>query len=119
MKTFKCTACDGYMQSQFVNFDENTQEIYRKRVCDKCGRVAFSIEYEIETTDEVLENWGHLEALRNKFRSERYRGRYREYTRQYAAKNRERLNAYQREWRKKKKERQQKAMEAMKENGND
>lgn len=102
MKTFKCTECDGHMQSQFVNFDENTQEIYRKRVCDKCGRVAFSIEYEIETTDEVLKNWEHLEGLRNKFRSERYRGRYREYTRQYAAKNRERLNAYQREWRKKK-----------------
>lgn len=118
MKTFKCTECDGYMQSMFVNFDEGNQEIYRKRVCDKCGRVAFSIEYEVDTNDDVLKKWEHLEALRNKFRSERYRGRYREYTRQYAAKNRERLNAYQREWRKKKKERMRESIEAMKEKEN-
>lgn len=95
-KTLICSECGGSLMVQRAVFDEVNQEVYRRRKCDNCGRVVFSIEYEIETTDKVEQLWKNLNGWSM---SEKKR----QYSRDYYHKNRERLNAYKAEYNRKKK----------------
>lgn len=52
-----CSKCN----SKTVVFDgayvPDTNERYRKRRCTKCDHVFFTVEFEVDDTDDVKETW--------------------------------------------------------------
>lgn len=52
-----CPKCGGKLMvlDNVKNTDEN--EIYRRKVCNECGDVLFTVEYEVESNEEFKKTW--------------------------------------------------------------
>lgn len=46
--------------------DTRENEIYRKRVCDQCGHVFYTVEYEVVVNDRFKKEWQFYNKLRRK-----------------------------------------------------
>ena len=55
----QCSRCgEGELRVKLpVETEEN--EIYRKRVCDNCGAVVYTVEYEVVETPRFKREWAH------------------------------------------------------------
>ena len=62
----KCPTCNSSnnITHDFVTNPE-TNEVYRRRDCKNCGRVFFTVEFEVEVTEKLQEEWlKSLESMR-------------------------------------------------------
>lgn len=52
-----CPKCGGKLMvlDNVKNVDDN--EIYRRKVCNSCGNVIFTVEYEVESNEEFKKTW--------------------------------------------------------------
>lgn len=52
-----CPKCGGKLMvlDNVKNVDDN--EIYRRKVCNSCGSVIFTVEYEVESTESFKKTW--------------------------------------------------------------
>ena len=105
--TPKCSKCGGTLYVNHTVHDDVNNEVYRRRICHDCGNAVFTIEYEIDDTEQVRESWRSLDGWRNEYKRNRYNEHGKDYHKEYAKENREKLNAYQREYRKRKREEKQ------------
>ena len=105
--TPKCSKCGGTMYVNHTVLDDANNELYRRRVCRDCGNAVFTIEYELDDTEQVREVWRSLDGWKNEYKHDQYNEKRKNYQKEYAKKNREKLNAYQMEYRKRKREEKQ------------
>lgn len=53
----KCPNCDGRVICTDTRYVHGDSEVYRRRKCDKCGFVIFTIEFEVEYEGEYRSEW--------------------------------------------------------------
>lgn len=52
-----CSECGGDTRVTDTNYNETANERYRRRKCKDCGRVIWTIEFEVEFDDRYQEQW--------------------------------------------------------------
>ena len=57
-----CEKCRGNLRVKDVRHGDG--EIYRKRICDSCGAVTYTVEYQVEETKTFLDTWKSLNTER-------------------------------------------------------
>lgn len=55
----KCPKCGVQSKSTLNAFDSDNNEAYRQRVCrnPECGHIFFTIEFVVETNQELIDTW--------------------------------------------------------------
>lgn len=52
-----CSYCGGDTQVTDTNYNGNANERYRRRKCKACGRVIWTIEFEVDYDERYQEQW--------------------------------------------------------------
>ena len=52
-----CPICNGDVYVIDTVHNEEQGELYRRRKCTGCGRMTYSIEYEVEWNDKFKKQW--------------------------------------------------------------
>ena len=47
--------CNG--KTAVIDTVKGEDEIYRKRKCLKCGKIFYTVEFEVDSYDSIKENW--------------------------------------------------------------
>lgn len=53
----RCSKCGSKLHVKDTVHNLADNEVYRKRICDKCGFVIFTTEFEVEADMDYLELW--------------------------------------------------------------
>lgn len=61
----KCS-CGGRFLVDDTRQDETTNETYRQKRCERCNKLIYTGEFEVECTDDFLEKWYSLDRTRLK-----------------------------------------------------
>lgn len=65
-----CSECGGKLKAiDSVHTPE--YEMYRLRRCDGCGRIIYTVEYEIEDTEDVRKTWSKYHRANSSNRKDR------------------------------------------------
>ena len=60
----KCSICAGKVR--VIDNVNKDSENYRKRKCDGCGRIFYTIEFEVEQDDQFNKDWSMYHRKNNK-----------------------------------------------------
>jgi transcriptional regulator NrdR family protein len=59
-----CSHCGGDTCVIITNYNTDTNERYRRRKCKTCGRVIWTIEFEVEFDDAYRNQWNDCERMK-------------------------------------------------------
>lgn len=62
----ECPKCGKPMTVMDTVWNDHYQERYRRRRCNACGHVAFSVEFEIEDNDRFRRDWNKCHRVWDK-----------------------------------------------------
>ena len=73
-KSIACPKCGAPASVKDVVMNTDDNEQYRKKECTECGHVFFTLEFEVEADDCLLENWyaHHRDTARRRKNKELY-----------------------------------------------
>lgn len=62
-----CPKCEGLLKIRDYS-KSSDGDLYRRRVCNKCGHTIFTIEFEVEQTEDFKKDWikGYRQTAKEK-----------------------------------------------------
>lgn len=65
----RCSKCDGKLAVKDNAYNTADNELYRKRICQDCGSIIFTTEFEVEANKDYLELYNRYHRLFGKSKS--------------------------------------------------
>ena len=62
----KCPDCGGLLRGADILHIAENNENFRRRICTKCGKVVYTVEFEVEPDERFRKEWSTYASSRNK-----------------------------------------------------
>ena len=63
----RCPDCSGVLRTGDTLHIDKHNEIYRKRICTKCGKVLYTAEFEVEPDERFRKEWAENASKRTMY----------------------------------------------------